>query len=101
MLEEPCIIQMTIDRYHAMLRGHLAGRERARIEQLLAEANNQLAEAIRQLARAIDLDQRDAAAGQVLSYDVSGEIAPRGGNSCKCDTRGAIVLRLDRYQKGQ
>jgi hypothetical protein len=67
MLEEPCIIQMTIDRYHAMLSGHLAGRERARIEQLLAEANNQLAEAIRQLARAIDLDQRDDAAGQVLS----------------------------------
>src|ERR1019366_9291604 len=51
MIEEPCIIQMNIDRYRAMLRQRLGDEERARIEQLLAEANRQLAEAIRQLAR--------------------------------------------------
>ncbi|MGA3000290.1 MAG: hypothetical protein ABSE20_01055 [Acetobacteraceae bacterium] len=67
MLEEPCIIQMNIDRYRAMLRGQLAARQRARIEQLLAEANSQLAEAIRQLARAVEPDQQEPATGQALS----------------------------------
>ena len=67
MLEEPCIIQMNIDRYRAMLRGPLAAAQRTRIEQLLTEANSQLAEAIRQLARAVDLDQQEPAAGQALS----------------------------------
>ncbi len=59
MIEEPCIIQMNIDRYRAMLRQRLGDEERARIEQLLAEANRQLAEAIRQLARTIDPDHQD------------------------------------------
>jgi hypothetical protein len=67
MLEEPCIIQMNIDRYRVMLRGHLAAEQRTGIEKLLAEANSQLAEAIRRLARAVDPDQQDPAAGQVLS----------------------------------
>ena len=67
MLEEPCIIQMNIDRYRAMLRGHLAGEQRAQVEQLLAEANRQLTEAIRQLAQAVDPDQQDPAAGQAPS----------------------------------
>jgi hypothetical protein len=67
MLEEPCIIQMNIDRYRAMLRGHLASEQRTQIEQLLAEANSQLAEAIRQLARAVDPNQQVPAAGQALS----------------------------------
>ena len=67
MPEEPCIIQMNIDRYHAMLRGPLAARQRTRGEQLLAEANSQLDEAIRQLARAVDPDQHDPAAGQAIS----------------------------------
>ena len=67
MLEEPCIIQMNIDRYRAMLRGDLAAEHRTGIEKLLAEANSQLAEAIRQLARAVDPDQQDPAAGQALS----------------------------------
>jgi sugar-specific transcriptional regulator TrmB len=58
---------MNIDRYRAVPRGHLAAKQRARIEQLLAEANNHFAEAIRQLARAIDPDQWDPAAGQALS----------------------------------
>jgi hypothetical protein len=67
MLEEPCIIQMNIDRYRAMLRGPLATRQRTSIEQLLAEANSQLAEAIRQLARAVDPDQQDPATRQAHS----------------------------------
>jgi len=65
MLEEPCIIQMNIDRYRAKLQGHLAGEERTLIEQLLAEANSQLAEAIRQLARAVDPGQHARAAQSV------------------------------------
>jgi hypothetical protein len=67
MLEEPCIIQMNIDRYRAMLRSHPGSEQRMQIEQLLAEANGHLAEAIRQLARAVDPDQQDPAAGQALS----------------------------------
>jgi hypothetical protein len=67
MLEEPCIIQMNIDRYRAMLRGDLAAEQRTGIQQLLAEANSQLAVSIRQLARAVDPDQRDPAASQALS----------------------------------
>jgi hypothetical protein len=61
MLEEPCIIQMNIDRYRAMLSRRLPDNQRALIEQLLAEANAQLAEAIRQLVRAIDLGHQGPA----------------------------------------
>jgi hypothetical protein len=53
MLEEPCIIQMNIDRYITMLSHHPAGEQRARIEQLLAEARAELAQAISALERAI------------------------------------------------
>jgi hypothetical protein len=67
MLEEPCIIQLNIGSYRAMLRGRLASDQRTQIEQLLAEANSQLAEAIRQLARAVDPGRHDPAAGQALS----------------------------------
>lgn len=54
MLEDSCIIQMNIDRYRAMLDRPLAGEERTRVQQLLAEADCQFSDAIRQLARAID-----------------------------------------------
>jgi hypothetical protein len=53
MLEEPCIIQMNIDRYIAMLTDHPAGEQRTRIELLLAEARAELSQAISALARAI------------------------------------------------
>ena len=45
MMEDPCIIQMNIDRYRAMLGPLLSGEQHARIEQLLAEAVRQLARA--------------------------------------------------------
>jgi hypothetical protein len=62
MLEEPCIIQMNIDRYITMLSHHPAGEQRARIEQLLAEARAELAKAISALARAIvPIDEAGAA----------------------------------------
>lgn len=61
MLEEPCIIQMNIDRYRAMLSLRPADEQRLRIEQLLADANTQLADAVRQLARAIDQGYLDPA----------------------------------------
>ena len=43
MIEERSIIQMNIDRYRAMLSLLLSNENRARIEQLLAEATSQLA----------------------------------------------------------
>jgi len=43
MMEERSIIQMNIDRYRAMLGLLLSNENRARIEQLLAEATSQLA----------------------------------------------------------
>jgi hypothetical protein len=66
MLEDPYITQMNIDRYTAMLKLHPADESRARIEQLLVEANCQLAEAIRPLARAVDRNQQDLPANQML-----------------------------------
>jgi hypothetical protein len=65
MIEEPCIIQMNIDRYRAMLNLRPDDEQRARIEQLLAEANRQFASAARRLARAIDSDDQDSAVDQV------------------------------------
>jgi cytochrome c len=58
MLEEPCIIQMNIDRFTAMLNLRLADDQRARIEQSLAEAHTQLGQAIQRLARAIEQDEQ-------------------------------------------
>jgi hypothetical protein len=45
----------------------LVATQRTQIEQLLAEANRQLAEAIRRLAQAGDPDQKARAAGQAFS----------------------------------
>jgi hypothetical protein len=65
MIEEPCIIQMNIDRYRAMLSGRLNDEQRVRIEQLLAEANVQFALAVRRLAGATDPDDRYGAVDQM------------------------------------
>jgi len=54
MLEEPCIIQMNIDRYTAMLQAGPSEEYRALIEKLLAESRIQFAEAVGRLARSID-----------------------------------------------
>jgi hypothetical protein len=64
MLEEPCIIQMDIDRYRAILKHSLGREQRARVEQLLAEANCQFVEAVHLLTRTIDAADLDPAAGQ-------------------------------------
>ena len=65
MIEEPCITQMNIDRYRAMLSLRLDDEQRARIEQLLAEANRHLALAVRRLTCAIDSDDQYNAIDQV------------------------------------
>jgi len=54
MLEEPCIIQMNIDRYKSILKNRPEDDQRGRVEQLLAEAQEALAQAIVRLAKAID-----------------------------------------------
>jgi len=61
MIEEPCIIQMNIDRYRALLRDSPTVAQRARIEGLIAEANVQLTEAIARLERAITVSPWDHA----------------------------------------
>jgi hypothetical protein len=68
MLEEPCIIQMNIDRYRAMLSRRQGEKQRAHIERLLADANRQLTEAIHQLAQAIDTANQDQAVDQARPY---------------------------------
>jgi hypothetical protein len=67
MTEEPCIIQMNIDRYRAMLGIGMAEEQRARVEELLADATARFADAIGRLARAIDQDDESNTAGPMRS----------------------------------
>ena len=53
MLEDPCIIQMNIDRYQAILINRRPDEQRTRVEQLLAEAHEALAQAIARLPKTI------------------------------------------------
>jgi len=53
-MEEPSIIQMNIDRYRSMLSGNLDTEQRARVEQLLAEANANLTSATGRSGRTIE-----------------------------------------------
>jgi hypothetical protein len=53
-MEKPSIIQMNIDRYRSMLSGNLDADQRARVEQLLTEANANLTSATSRSGRGIE-----------------------------------------------